>query len=241
MGENRKNMRRILFKTIVIGAALSATVAQASLDIAAYPGSTIEFLGGGTALTGAQFQITDSIQPDASLGGTGFAQWDITSPIGPALGLLGRFNGGPWSYGAITVSGVDQSANVTTPAGSFTIDDGSGYLATGSINWVQVTTHSYTGGVNAAATVNISGMTYTGPNTDLLALVAGGNGSVNLSFQFSPGETLTDLTTGSGPYATSYSGSLSAVPEPPTMIAGALLLLPFGASTLRILRRRQTA
>jgi hypothetical protein len=28
------------------------------------------------------------------------------------------------------------------------------------------------------------------------------------------------------------------VPEPTTMIAGALLLLPFGASTLRILRRR---
>jgi hypothetical protein len=28
------------------------------------------------------------------------------------------------------------------------------------------------------------------------------------------------------------------VPEPTTLIAGALLLLPFGASTLRILRRR---
>jgi hypothetical protein len=32
-----------------------------------------------------------------------------------------------------------------------------------------------------------------------------------------------------------------AVPEPTTMIAGALLLLPFGASTLRILRKRQMA
>jgi hypothetical protein len=31
------------------------------------------------------------------------------------------------------------------------------------------------------------------------------------------------------------------IPEPTTMIAGALLLLPFGASTLRILRKRQTA
>ncbi len=30
----------------------------------------------------------------------------------------------------------------------------------------------------------------------------------------------------------------AAVPEPTTMVAGALLLLPFGASTLRILRRR---
>jgi hypothetical protein len=32
-----------------------------------------------------------------------------------------------------------------------------------------------------------------------------------------------------------------AVPEPTTFIAGALLLLPFGASTLRILRRKATA
>ena len=33
----------------------------------------------------------------------------------------------------------------------------------------------------------------------------------------------------------------SPVPEPTTMVAGALLLLPFGASTLRMLRRKQTA
>lgn len=35
--------------------------------------------------------------------------------------------------------------------------------------------------------------------------------------------------------------SVTAVPEPTTMIAGALLLLPFGASTLRILRKNRTA
>jgi hypothetical protein len=33
----------------------------------------------------------------------------------------------------------------------------------------------------------------------------------------------------------------TVVPEPTTMIAGVLLLLPFGASTLRILRKRRTA
>jgi hypothetical protein len=31
------------------------------------------------------------------------------------------------------------------------------------------------------------------------------------------------------------------VPEPRTIIAGALLLLPFGASTLRMLRKKRTA
>ena len=34
---------------------------------------------------------------------------------------------------------------------------------------------------------------------------------------------------------------VTAVPEPTTLVAGALLLLPFGFSTLRILRRKQTA
>jgi hypothetical protein len=35
-----------------------------------------------------------------------------------------------------------------------------------------------------------------------------------------------------------FANTYTVVPEPTTMIAGALLLLPFGASTLRILRRR---
>jgi hypothetical protein len=35
--------------------------------------------------------------------------------------------------------------------------------------------------------------------------------------------------------------TITAVPEASTIIAGALLLLPFGASTLRILRRNRTA
>ena len=34
-----------------------------------------------------------------------------------------------------------------------------------------------------------------------------------------------------------FSASTSSVPEPSTVVAGALLLLPFGVSTLRILRR----
>jgi hypothetical protein len=38
-----------------------------------------------------------------------------------------------------------------------------------------------------------------------------------------------------------FDVTLAPVPEPTTVIAGALLLLPFGAGTLRILRRRLTA
>jgi len=38
-----------------------------------------------------------------------------------------------------------------------------------------------------------------------------------------------------------FVDAVTLVPEPTTMIAGALLLLPFGASTLRILRRNRVA
>lgn len=41
-------------------------------------------------------------------------------------------------------------------------------------------------------------------------------------------------------YSVSFE-NVSAVPEPTTMLAGALLLLPFGASTVRFLRKNRTA
>lgn len=42
-------------------------------------------------------------------------------------------------------------------------------------------------------------------------------------------------------FATIQNPHTAPVPEPTTMIAGALLLLPFGASTIRMLRKNRTA
>jgi hypothetical protein len=50
--------------------------------------------------------------------------------------------------------------------------------------------------------------------------------------------TLSLPTTGYAPPIFGPNFQFTPVPEPTTMVAGALLLLPFGASTLRILRRR---
>lgn len=57
---------------------------------------------------------------------------------------------------------------------------------------------------------------------------------------FGNGSALDD---GAGPWSSQNPGSQLVpvpVPEPTTMIAGALLLLPFGASTLRIVRKNRT-
>ena len=45
----------------------------------------------------------------------------------------------------------------------------------------------------------------------------------------------------SNPTGADVQFGIIAVPEPTTVISGVLMLLPFGASTLRILRRRQVA
>ena len=65
----------------------------------------------------------------------------------------------------------------------------------------------------------------------------------NFGFVFAATSASTTLSfAGVGANNQAYVGldnvSLTAIPEPTTMIAGALLLLPFGASTLRMLRRR---
>jgi hypothetical protein len=131
---------------------------------------------------------------------------------------------------------IDESALVTGPLGGLSINDNAGKFLTGTVDWVQVATHDNAGAINAALTVNVTGLTYTGSNPDLVTLAAGNPASMDLTFQFSPGMTLGDLTAGSGPYVTSYSGSISdtmsPVPEPTT--AGCLLL---GMGTLILTRR----
>jgi hypothetical protein len=69
---------------------------------------------------------------------------------------------------------------------------------------------------------------------------------VVLNYQFTANSTITTLTIMDVTGRDSNAGwidnvQISAVPEPTTMIAGALLLLPFGASAIRILRRNRQA
>jgi len=74
------------------------------------------------------------------------------------------------------------------------------------------------------------------------------SGSSPMVFHLAEGDiTVTPLTLttaaygvgGSGNYDLQAEFSFAPVPEPTTVVAGALLLLPFGASTIRILRRNR--
>ena len=226
-----KSMKAIL---IMMGLAVSCfaaitTHASLTLDFAVATGSAIQFNG-----TSYSFEFTS----------TGY-QWEITSAIGSqatgsAIGLYGSFAGGPFGYGGISspFPGV-QTASVTTPT-ILEIFDGTGFLtANASFTDVSTSFNGVLGIINLNSVVNLSHFSYIGTNADLMTLAQSGEGSLVMSFPFTTTETLTQLSSGSTPIATSYSGNIEAVPmpEPATMAAGALLLIPLGWGSLRMFRK----
>ena len=191
-------------------------------------GSTIQFNG-----VNSSFQFNPN-----GLGN----DWAITSesgqPSGSVLGLSGAFLGGPWTYGTITTSfgGMVQTANVNPLAASLSINDGAGFLATADVVWGVISTFQNSGALNASLTVNLSSLHYGGLNTDLLAFFSNPAGSLDVTFNFNPNGTLTQLSSGPGPYTAAFSGSLTPAPEPATW---ALLLTGLaGLGFMRNLRRK---
>jgi hypothetical protein len=214
---------------VVMGLALwvvSSYGQSLQLNFSANTGATLQFNG-----TNDSFQFNP---------GTNGYQWRITTENGgsSSIGLNGDLNNGPFAYGPITSTGsgltLVQQATVTGPLANLVINDGTGNL-TGTVNLINLATFATSGGgMNANLTVDLTGVIYSGSNPDLERLNAEQPGTVDLSFQFSPGMTLTQLSTGTGPYVTSFSGSIAVVPEP-SMLA----LTGLGGLVLLRLRRRK--
>jgi hypothetical protein len=149
-------------------------------------------------------------------------------------------------------SGGNNSAYYTigtwlnTDPGGATILTGSGAL----VNTINDCLVQLTGEVTVT-----SGQSFSVAHDDGLTLTIGGILVINAGGPTPPTVTTVTYTGPSGTFAfdllyAEVDGApavlnvdlpLQPVPEPTTMIAGALLLLPFGASTLRILRKSRTA
>jgi hypothetical protein len=241
-------MKKIKIKLIAVAVAMlvgSAATSRAAITLGFAStsgssgdtvGSLIQFNSGGTFqfvpgnLTGADFVINSS---------------SITGP-GAGLGDLGLING-LFTIGAITTSGTTQTAPVTSSLGStVTINDGALNTLTAGLTWNLIATMGTGGIINVGGVVNLTGITYTGTQAALVALAAQGNAIDTVSFTFIPGENLTQLTSipvGSS-LSTTFSGTIASpapVPEPATLVAGLLVLLPAGASTLQILSKKRAA
>jgi hypothetical protein len=103
----------------------------------------------------------------------------------------------------------------------------------GSFNFGITMTDGYGQSVTSLSFKLLNGSsTAWGTESDILA--ANNEGWEVMAHAFNVGGTITGYATGTG----TPEPPSPTVPEPTTILAGALLLLPFGASTIRILRRK---
>jgi hypothetical protein len=221
-----EHMRSIIATIAGLVLMTASSQAQLTLNFASNTGASVQFNGAASS-----FNFNN--------GNNGY-QWNVTDEIGgsSAIGFNASVNNGPFAYGPITISSSGgfqiEYATVLGPLGNLVLSDGVATL-TGTVNWIDVATYgSGSGLLNASLDVNVSNIHYSGSNPDLLYLLAHQPGSMDVSFQFSTSSTLTQLSSGTGPYLTSYSGSLSVVPEP-SMLA----LTGLGGLMLLRLRRRE--
>lgn len=198
---------------IVVQQARALTLNFSNLD-----NTKVTFAGGAfsfSSTNGYQFSITT-----------------VNGGVGDSVGLDGYVSpGGPFTIGAITITGPIQSAPVTG-TGMLHITDASSTDLIGTITWVDITTFGVGGILNLNGTVNLTSITYPGGNNDLGALAGAGSASDVVTFQFVPAETLTQLKNTGG--STSYSGGITAIPEPSTVT-----LVGMGLMSLLALRHRR--
>jgi hypothetical protein len=133
----------------------------------------------------------------------------------------------------IATSGTLTLNNAGTAVLSYTFDDGPAGTYSTSISLANPVPSVYGGAVGLT-----SGDAVLHGDMSPDTLATGGISGDYLSWNtpMNPSGPLEVVTDGNASY-----GYWVPVPEPTTMIAGALLLLPFGASTLRIVRKNRAA
>ncbi|PWU21513.1 MAG: hypothetical protein C5B50_01585 [Verrucomicrobia bacterium] len=166
------------------------------LDYSTLPDAGINFAGGGFTFvgnaSGFQFQIDD-----------------VSNGAGDSLGFNGYFtSSSAFSIGTITINGAMQSAPVTGSC-VIHISDGVNEL-TGTVQWVDIATLGTSGVLNLNGVVNLTGIAYGGSSLDLQSLVASASGSIDMTFQFVPARTLTQLKNTGG--FSDFSGSILGSP-----------------------------
>ena len=217
----RKWFRMFAFASVVGICSGSGARAGLTLEISSAANADLSIQGSGSGATLA-FQNNQT--------GQGF---DITKSngVGDAVGLFGTISG-TFSYttASITSSGAVQTAAVTPSSGAtLTITDADHVSLTAAISGVDIATLGTAGAFNVDGAIDLKNVSYTGTNTDLLDLkndITTDGGVVALTFQFVPGESLTQLAAASSD-TSSYSGTIAAasVPEPSSLALAATAAL----------------
>jgi hypothetical protein len=214
----RFRSRRSLFTCLMllgIGTFFGRAVqADPTLNFSSNTNSTISFSGTGSS---ANFDFVNSSGAD----------FTITSETGgsSAIGLQGNISG-TYTIGSVTTTGSIETASVTG-TGELSISDGSGGTFTANLNWLNVVQAGTGSTLDFTGTVDLSNIAYNfsgTPNSDLEYLAKSPTGTVTLSFQFIPAESLTALEDSGAVNSTSYAGSLTT----PAPASFSLLLSAIG-------------
>ncbi|HEY9156173.1 MAG TPA: PEP-CTERM sorting domain-containing protein [Opitutaceae bacterium] len=217
-------MKSPLLSLLLVPIAAGTAFADTSFQFSSFGSSSLIFQGTGNELyfapdvSGYDFQISNaSIAGLNGLFGTISGTFTIENPV--ASGSLQQ----------ATVSGI----------GTLTIYDGQSSYLTANIWWGDALTVGAVGALNSNDNTNVNHISYSGANVALQQLAANTSGSDVVSFQFTPPESLMQLTQDGSLNTTTYSGSLTAVPEPGTyalLIGGCTLV-----GTIALRRRSKTA
>lgn len=177
--------------------------ANPSISIASVPHGFVDFSGA------SQFSFVN-----ATSGVNAGYSFDVNgasaSLPGDSIGDVGNMSG-TYTIGTITTTGPIQSAPVTG-SGTLTIFDGSVDL-TGTLVWNNIATMGTGSTLNVSGELNLTSVTYSGVQVDLKTFAAAGALSDTVDFTFNPAETLTQLATTSSPLKTSFSGTITTVPD----------------------------
>jgi hypothetical protein len=183
----------------------------------------------------AAINFNGSTDDISFVAGEGAVDFSITASSGTLLGLKGHIDG-TFKVGTITTVGNLETASLTTSNGLFSVVDANNVALTADLDWKEIFVFQKTiGGLNAGGAINLTNISYSGNNADLISIKNGSQQTTSMSFQFVPSKTLAQLMADGANNSTSYSGSLNAVPEP-----SSCALLGIGAlGTLACVRRRR--
>jgi hypothetical protein len=228
-----------LRNTIIVVAAV-AMAAMIQTAQAAFTGTLAQLAAGGT------LTIDDKIFSGFSFTESGLTSFDPINIIVTAT-ESGGIEYLTWSGNISLVSGGIASADLKL-----------NYIVTANGGTINKIDQAYTGGaingllaVDETAAIGAFGGTVAGYSHLQIGDLSDPPAEASDLLNIVPPESVLYVTKDIAFGVTSANGgfvsisqvaqSFHQVPEPTTIIAGALLLLPFGASTLRILRKNRTA